>query len=312
MRVAVTGASGFVGGYIAGYLQRAGYHVVTYGRRAASSLRHPVTSYTAWDITRGPIRAPSMDAVVHCAAMVDDSGPLAEFRAANVTGTRAVIATFQHASRFVHISTASVYDLSRPLRAVREDAPCGGHSFSHYAQSKLESEQELCADGRPVTILRPHIIYGPGDSTLMPRVLAARCAGWLPLAGNGRNRLSVTHIDNLAQAVRRALDGTVESGVFNVADANDVTLDELARALLRRHGLVDRVVYIPGGAAWYLAVAAELFGRALHRPRPPFLTRFVVRQLTHDFTLDLSRARTLLGYAPRWTVHDGPPGESFP
>jgi len=310
VRIAVTGASGFAGGYIAGYLQRAGYDVITYGRRATPALRHPVPAYTSWNITRGPICAPAVDGVVHCAAMVGDSGARAEFLAANVEGTRAVMSTFQRAPRFIHISTASVYDLSRPLHGVREDAPCGGHWFSPYAQSKLESERQLLADGRPVTILRPHIIYGPGDSTLMPRVLAARRAGWLPLAGTGRNRLSVTHIENLAQAVCRALDGPVASGVFNVADAGEVTLDELARVLLRRHAVADRVVYIPGRIAWQLAVAGEFYARVLHRSRPPFLTRFVVRQLTQDFTLDLSRARALLGYAPRWTVHDGPLGES--
>jgi 2-alkyl-3-oxoalkanoate reductase len=309
MRVAVTGASGFVGGYIAGYLQRAGYDVHAYGRRAAASLRHPVPKYAAWDFTNGPTRAPNVDAVVHCAAMVGDCGPLPAFRAANVAGTLAAAATFQHASRFIHISTASVYNLSLPLRGAREDAPCGGHSFSPYAQSKLEGERQLSAIGRPVTILRPHIIYGPGDSTLMPRVLAALRGGRLPLPGTGRNRLSVTHVDNLAQAVRRALDGPVESGVFNVADACEVTLDELARVLLRRYGVVGRVVYIPGPVAWHLAAAAELAARVLPFSRPPFLTRFVVRQLTRDFTLDVSLARAVLGYAPRWTVHDGPLGE---
>ena len=117
MRIAVTGASGFVGGRVARALAAAGHTVLPYGRRPASALAAPLRGYVAWDVTDGPIDAPPVYAVVHCAARVDDWGPEAAFHVANVDGTRAVLATWPDARRVVYVSTSSVY--SDGLRTVR-------------------------------------------------------------------------------------------------------------------------------------------------------------------------------------------------
>src|ERR1044071_7717518 len=169
MLIAVTGATGFVGGRVTATLTARGHVVLAFGRRPS-----PLVNYRKWDISSGPIDAPAADAVVHCAGMVSDWGPSPAFLAANVTGTRNVLASFESARRFVYVSSASVYASGRDIR---EDAPYPPRYTSDYARTKMLAEREILAADRLSIILRPRAVYGPGDTTLLPRLLAARRFG---------------------------------------------------------------------------------------------------------------------------------------
>lgn len=306
MRVAVTGASGFVGGRTVRWLRAKGHDVVPYGRRTAAALRQPIPGYVAWDLTRGPVEMPVVDIVVHCAAHVGDAGDDPAFDAANVGGMRAVLASFPAPARVVHISSASVYDLEASTLGVSEDAPMGTRHLNAYGRTKVEAERILAASGRESIVLRPHIIYGPGDTHLLPGLIAARRLGWLPMYGNGTNLLSVTHVDNLMLAVERAIGRDAPSGVYNVADDGVAPLDEILRTLLTRTGLKARVAYVPRRIAWPAAVLIDSLPTAIRGRGDRKLSRFLVRHIAQDFTMDLTRARTRLGYVPRWTFRDGP------
>ena len=308
MRVAITGASGFVGGCVARFLVGCGHDVVAIGRRPPSELRNPFATYVQWDLRSGPIALHDIDGVVHCAAHVGQWGPERLYRTVNVDGTRSVLETFRRAARFVHISSASVYASDQPRVKVREDARIGEPLLTAYARTKAEAERILNDSGRAVVILRPHAVYGPGDTTLLPRVLAARRFGRFPLPGNGRNRISVTSVFNLAVAVRLALEGDLASGVFNIADEEEPTIDDMLRSTLRRHGVGDRLLHVPRWAARLLATVNEGVRRVAHSSSEPRLTRYAVAHLSESFTLDLTRARVQLGYAPRWTFRDAPLG----
>lgn len=307
MRVAVTGASGFMGGCLAHRLADSGHTVFTYGRRDAGALRRPLPNYTQWDIGASPLRAPAVDAVVHCAAMVGDWGDEADYWRVNVYGTRVVVESFAGAERFIHVSSASVYSPQPFGRHIAEDASVGSGLYSAYARSKAEAERLLVASGRFAVILRPQIVYGAGDTTLMPRVLAARRWGWLAVPGNGRNRMSVTHILNFVHAVECVLASSVRQGVFNVADREDATVDELLQALLRQNGVRPRLLYIPRPIAWAAATVAEHLSRRAGGTRAPRLTRYLVARLTDARALDLTRAYRLLGYAPCHSFRDESP-----
>ena len=306
MRVAVTGASGFVGGRIARALSARGHEVLAFGRRPAAALPHPLPGYTAWDLLAGPVARTRVDAVVHCAALVGDWGPERDYRATNVAGTRTVLERFARAPRFVFVSTSSVYSDAVPKRRVSEDAAIGDCRHSAYARTKAEAELMVRAARPGAVVLRPHIVYGPGDATLLPRVLAARRCGTLVLPGDGRNLLSTTHVDNLALAAALAVESPGAAGTFNVADADAATVDELLRALLARAGAPTRLLYVPRAVAWRVAAGLERLWPARRAPRGPLLTRYLVSQLADEHTLDTARARRVLGYAPRWSYHDGP------
>lgn len=186
IRLAVTGATGFVGSAVVRAAIGRGWQVTAFGRRPGSRY---------WDLTAGPLAdPPQVDAVVHCAA-VTDWGPAAPIRAATVDGTRAVAATFPLA-RLVQLSSASVYDPFTPSIDITEDAGPVNRYLTAYPAAKADAERALST--RPNTvILRPHAVYGPGDPTLLPRLLSAVRGRTLLMVGDGTARASLTGIDNL-------------------------------------------------------------------------------------------------------------------
>ena len=306
MRVAVTGASGFVGGRVANRLRAAGHSVFAYGRRPARELSTPQPDYTTWDIATTAIVPPPVDAVVHCAALVGDWGPDEAYDAANVEGTRNVARSFGGSPRMVHVSTSSVYSDHVAKVGVTEAASIGECRHSAYGRSKARAEAVMREAWPSAVILRPHIVYGPGDTTLLPRVLASIRMGCLPVPGRGDNLLSVTHVDNLAIAVECALRDASGGGAFNVSDADTVTVGALLRTVLARIGVSARLVHLPRAVAWGAASLLERVWLERKGRRGPPLTRYVVGQLADEHTLDITRARTMLGYVPTYTYRDGP------
>lgn len=308
MRVAVTGASGFVGGTIARWLAQRGYMVHSFGRRPIRALREALPDYRRWDVTTDDADLPTVDAVVHCAAHVGQWGDARPYHAVNVEGTRRVLERFAAAERVVHVSTASVYASDVAKVRVREEARVGEPALTEYARTKAMGEATVRASGRAAVILRPHIVYGAGDTTLWPRLLAARRFGCLAVPGDGTNLVSVTHVANLALAVECALRAVPHAATYNVSDGADASVAELLGTMLRRHGVPSRLIFVPRPLAWGAAMASEWLGRAARREREPTLTRYVVANLADECTLDISRARAALGYIPRHTFRDAPLG----
>ena len=295
-----------MGGAVARALAAQGHTVFTYGRRSATAIQQLLPNYSQWDLSTGATAAPEVDAVVHCAARVGNWGAEADYRRVNVDGTRAVIQTFSSAKRFVYVSSASVYSGNQVVRQLSEDARVGEHLHNAYATSKVEAEKLVLSCRTNAVILRPHAVYGPGDTTLTPRLLAARRLGWLPVPGNGQNLISVTHIYNFVHAVECVLKSSVTQGVFNIADQEAIRVDDLLRTILQQNGLVARLFYIPRQLAWAAAVASERVSRIIGRRNAPRLTRYLVTHIADEYTLDLKKAFGQLGYAPRFDVHDEP------
>ena len=300
--IAITGATGFVGGRLVERLSAQGHHVLAFGRRPADQFIHRgKAAYTVWDITSGPLAgAPPVDTVVHSAAAVADWGDRSWFEAVHVSGTRHALDSFPSAERFIHISTASVYGSQGHRRNVREDVPLPRVYRSEYARTKALAEKVVREHGRPAVVLRPHAIYGPGDPTLVPRLLRANRFGVQFTIGNGRNRISLTHIDNFAHAVECCLERADRFQVYNVADALADPLDDVLRALLQALGKPARLVHLPRRLAYHLATLSQWRTNApLISGGTPLLTPYAIEQLTTTLTLDITKARMQLGYEPR-------------
>lgn len=312
--VAVTGASGFVGGKAADHLESRGYVVHRFGRRAVERLpEHARERYRSWDIEAGPLDdPPAVDAVVHCAGAVDDWGTFEPFRRGNVDGTRHVLQTWTEA-RIVHVSSASIYDPRADHSLVREtDADPADLAdtervrwLNAYGRTKRMAENVVATEaGDRSIILRPHGVYGPGDTTLLPRLLRRFRFGRLMMVGSPDTRVSLTHVDNFSWAIELAIESDA-TGAFNISDPTAAPLGELLTTALRRVGRPERVLYIPGRAAWAFASIADathLYGRL---PRP-IVTRYQLSHLIHDFVFDLTKAREQLGYVD--PPYDSPSG----
>lgn len=313
-RLVVTGASGFVGGAVARAALAAGWEVVTTSRRAADV---PGARHVTWDLTAPPgaevARAlADADVVVHAAAWVGDGGPRDRVRAVTVDGTRAVLEA-TGAARVVHVSSASVYDPRRPSVLAREHEAPVDRYLDAYAEAKADAERVVLAAAarRDVVVLRPHAVYGPGDTTLLPRVLGAVRADRLLLPGGGDVRQHLTAVGTLAEAALAAATVPLAAGtpsgtalVANVADGEPVVLRDALATLLAERGLPVRVVPVPAR----LALAAAVVGEALHRlpgVPAPRLTRYALSHLLHERTYDLTVLRGVLGVAPRPTSFAG-------
>ena len=304
MRIAVTGASGFVGGAVCRAAVAAGHHVYAFGRRHHLDPAHVGGApYQSWDITAAPLpQPPDVEAVVHCAGSVTDWGTRAAMLAVNRDGTRRVLEAFPKA-RFVHVSTASVYDPYLPTVRAREDE-AAAEPPDPYGHSKAAAENVVRTIRPDAVILRPHAVYGPGDTTLLPRLLESVRGKHLIAVGTGRQLMSLTSIDNLTQACLLATSATsAPPGVYNITDAAPLTLDAALRAFLKARGIDAEPRYLPLRPALALAAAAE--AAALLTRRPPRLTRYAVRHLGVERTLDISAACRHLGYRPAETSFAG-------
>ena len=312
-RVAVTGASGFIGGAVAKRLRSAGYSVHAFGRRHFNSVEEDLGSpYRSWDISESPLDdPPPVDTVVHCAALVDDWGRGSRFEAVNVTGTRNVLATWPEAY-FVHVSSSSIYDPYAARRNLSEDDadPLDLSEIDrirwlgHYGRTKRVAEF-VVARARPEcsVILRPRGVFGPGDRTLLPRLLRRYRMGRLVVAANPGSRISLTHIDNFLNAIERAM-ASGATGVYNVADPEPIELGTLLEEVLRATGRNPRVLYLPIESVRFFAALAEAVHLHGILPRP-IVTRYQVNQLSGDFVLDTSQIRRDLGWVPATRTLEG-------
>jgi nucleoside-diphosphate-sugar epimerase len=299
VKIAVTGASGFIGGAVARDLAARGHEVIGFGRRP-DGFRDG--RYRMWHLTSGPLsNAPRVDAVIHAAALADDWAPLALAAATNVGGTRAVLESFPGV-RFVHLSTSSVYDAFTPTVNAVETAPLPKRFLSAYSRTKVEAERVF--DGQNVAILRPHAVYGPGDTTLLPRLLESIRDDRLTLPVGGRVSHTLTSIGNLVQAVRLAIEPSAPVGVFNIGDAEPIILGDLVGELLRRKSGSDVEIRAVSYRSAYAASGLAEVAARIARRRPAF-TRYAVSQLGRERTLDLTAARDRLGYLPLPTSVEG-------
>jgi len=332
MVVVVTGATGFLGGAVVRRLVRDGESVVATGRRAAAlaALRSPfVETVSAALEERSAVDAVfraaakssrasatsggggTIDSVVHCAALSAPWGPRAAFQAANVTATENVLAAALEAGvrRFVHVSTPAIYFDGGDRRDVREDAPLP-RPAGHYQRTKLAAEhavERAVARGLDALVLRPRALFGPGDTTIFPRLLRALESGRLPVIGSGENRVDLTYVDNAAHAVALALraPAALAGRRYNVTNGEPVPLWPLLTRLATALGLAPPTKRIQRRTAHLVAGGLELAHSLLRLEREPLLTRYTVGLLAADTTLDIGAAQRDLGYAPLVGVEEG-------
>ncbi len=300
MRIAVTGATGFIGGAIARRLATAGHDVLALGR----SPRGPAgLDYGQWDLGTDVIAPTGIDrceAVVHAAAHVAAWGDERVFQGVTVAGTARLIDAIDANARLVIIGSSSVYlPDGRSGTYSEQDAPVDTARYrGAYPRAKAAQERLVAARRPDAIVLRPRAVWGPGDRTLLPRLEARTRAGRLVLPDGGRHPMSTTHVESLLDAVEAAIRHSRVAGPVNVADATPHSAAELIGVLFAARGQALRIVAVPGWLTDGLAVAVEAAWRLASAEREPPLTRYAVTQLTAPIVLDLARLERDLGIRP--------------
>jgi nucleoside-diphosphate-sugar epimerase len=306
MRVAVTGATGFIGGHVVRRLAEGGHDVLGLGRRAPAP-KLDSARYVRWDLGDPSAEAPpelgSVDAVVHTAAHVADWGAPGPFERITVDGTRRLIEA-SGSARLIVIGSASVYDPFRGHERAREEEAPVERYRNEYGRAKANQERLVQVMRPEALLLRPHAVYGIGDQTLLPRLIEARRGGRLFLPAGGRELMSVTHVDTLVDAVVAGLERPLARGPVNVADATPVRARDLLGAAFETLGLPTRIVTMPLPMAWMLASLLEATYRSAGSARQPPLTMYAVSHLAGPFVLELSRLESVLGIRPDRSYRD--------
>jgi nucleoside-diphosphate-sugar epimerase len=320
MRVLVTGGTGFLGRHIVWRLNTLGHDVVFTGRNehhASEVMHHREPGKGRLDFialahgTPNSLRAlqaaaEHADAIVHCAALSSPWGRREAFERANIDSTREVIdaCAAQRIAKLVHLSTPSLYFNFRDRVAIREDQPLP-RPVNEYARTKGVAEQMVVhSDIGSVIALRPRAIFGPWDSTLLPRLLRVARQTRLPLLHGGTALVDLTYVDNVVDAVLLALSADIERATLNISNGEPMPVIALFQALAVAFGFEPRFRKVP----YYLlaAIAALLEGIATLRPRwEPPITRYSAGLLAFSQTLDLTQARETLGYSPRVPFAEG-------
>jgi nucleoside-diphosphate-sugar epimerase len=309
----VTGATGFVGGALARRLHAAGARVTAQGRRAAE-MRAGVR-YVRGDLadpTVAEAACAGQQFVFHCAVLAAPWGAYKDFYRANVVATENVTASARRAgaARLIHVSTPSLYFADQPRRNVREDDPLPARQLTAYADTKRLAEQvvaEAQAAGLATISVRPRAIFGPGDTTIFPRLLRQVARGRLRVIGPGTNLADFTYIDNVVDGLLLCAHAPAATlgRTYNLTNGEPQLLWPLIARVCAALGYPPPKRHVSLGAALALAGAVELAYTLFGRGAEPPLTRYSVRMLALDATLDISAARRDLGYAPRVSVDEG-------
>ncbi|GAB3531734.1 NAD-dependent epimerase/dehydratase family protein [Arthrobacter tecti] len=312
MTVLVTGASGMLGGAVASLLRSRGESVRTFQRRASGVAGAEDVAGSLGDPQAVKRAVEGVDSVIHCAAKVSFSGDPAEFERVNVAGTRNLLeaARFAGAGRFVYVSSPSVAHLGRSIVGAGTEPADPARARGDYARTKAKAEQLVLANddaAMPVTAIRPHIVWGPGDTQLVERVLSRARAGRLPLLGGGTALVDTTYVDNAASAIVAALNRIehVHGRPLVVTNGEPRPIGELLARMCAAGDAPAPRWSVPGWLGRAAGTAVETLWRGSSADGEPPMTRFLAEQLSTAHWFDQRQTRELLDWTPAVSLDEG-------
>lgn len=317
MKVLVTGGSSLIGAGVANALVSRGDDVVCV-QRSRSAMVDPAVSQHLGDIHNHAVvteAAAGCDAVVHVAAKVGVVGPWEDYRSVNVDGTANVVAAAldRGVPRVVYVSSPSVAHGGEPIVGGAADAPVLGRRRAWYPESKAMAEivaLDAASGDVGVVAVRPHLVWGPGDTQLVGRIVEHARAGRLALVGGGRALVDTTYIDNAVAALVSALDavhpGAECSGrAYVVSNGEPRMIRELVEGICSAAGVpfAPRDVSLRVGRS--AGAVVERVWPILRRSDEPPLTQFLAEQLGTAHWFDSRPAHDDLGYSPTVSIDEG-------
>ncbi len=312
MTVLVTGASGMLGRAVAEQLLADGEEVRCFQRRPSGvrGARDQLGSIEDRAAVTAAVRGCS--AVIHLAAKVSFTGVAADFDRINIEGTRHLLDAAQEAgvNDVVQVSSPSVAHSGTSLVGAPAGPADPGHARGHYARSKAAAE--LLALGRStpgfrVAAVRPHIVWGPGDTQLVERVIDRARKGRLPLLDGGTALIDTTYVDNAAAAIvacLRRMDHA-QGQALMVTNGEPRPIAELLAGICRAGGVAPPRWSVPGALARGAGAVIERAWLAGGRSEEPPMTRFLAEQLSTAHWFDQRRTRSVLDWLPGVGIDDG-------
>lgn len=310
MRALVTGGGGFLGRYVVEALLAEGAEVTSISRGAYPELEVLGVRHVRADLADGAAMRDAFrgqEVVFHVAAKAGIWGPARAYERANVLATQNVIAACeQHkVKRLVFTSSPSVVFDGRDHMDAKADLPYPARYLAHYPRTKAIAERTVLeANGRwglATCALRPHLVFGPRDPHLVPRLLERARSGRLAIVGSGKNLVSMTYVENAARAhldaARKLRPDAEHAGrAYFVSQAEPVRLWDWIGRLLEHLDIPRPERRVSLRKAYAAGLACELLWRLTRRASDPPMTRFVAQQLGTSHAYDMAEPRYAFGY----------------
>jgi len=322
MKALVTGGGGFLGGAIVRQLLSWGDTVRTLQRGDTPELNKLGVEVVRGDLADAQTvmnAVAGCDAVFHVAAKAGVWGSYDSYYQPNVVGTENVIRACRHqgVKKLIFTSSPSVTFCGRDENGIDESTPFPGTWLAHYPRTKAIAERMVLSanhdanhDGPATVALRPHLLWGPGDPHLAPRIIDRAKAGRLRLVGGGCNRVDSTYIDNAAAAHLSACDHLIPGApcagkAYFISNGEPLPIRDLINRILAAARLPPVRKHMSPRAAYAVGGLLEGIHRALGIRSEPIMTRFVARQLATAHWYDLTAARRDLGFEPTVSIDEG-------
>ena len=311
MRVLVTGATSLIGRAVVTRLHDRG-DIVTVFQRRPSGLDAAEHLGDIADYDAVFAAATGAEAVIHLAGKVAATGSWSQFEDTNVRGTQNVVDAAREArvGRFVHVSSPSVAHGGRSLVGAPATTADPDRARGHYARSKAQAELAALAADSPdlaVVAIRPHLIWGPGDTQLVARIVSRARAGRLAIVGSGAALIDTTYIDNAADALIAALDRAPGLGgrALVVTNGQPRPVRELFNRIVAAAGVEPPRIKVPYPVARIGGLAVERIWERRGREDDPPMTSFLAEQLGTAHWFDQRETRRALGWEPAVSLAEG-------
>ena len=317
MRILVTGGGGFLGTSLCRQLTARGHEVTAFQRGTAQHLAAQGLRVIRGDVTDLPgllEAAKTCEAIVHTAGKAGVWGDAADYRRINVDGTANVISACRKLSiaYLVHTSSPSVVHAGGDIEGADESLPIADHFTAPYPASKALAEKSVLAantNDLQTVALRPHLIWGPGDPHILPRLVSKVKRGQLALPGPDKI-IDTIFVENAAQAHVMALEELLAQAkcagkAYFVTNNEPLPQGEIIKRLLAALGIHVKIRVVPSGLAMAAGALCEYGWRFLPLAGEPPLTRFAVEQMGTAHWFNTKAAERDFGYLPAVSIEEG-------
>jgi nucleoside-diphosphate-sugar epimerase len=316
MKVLITGGTGFLGKKLAYRLKEMGFNVTALGRNKhiGSELEKQGISFISsnLDDKKNIDICKNKDYVFHVGALSSPWGKYSEFYKSNVIGTHNIINGCEkhNVKRLIHVSTPSIYFNYKDRYDILENETLPEKFVNDYAKTKFMAEQLIdnaFEGGLPVITIRPRALFGPGDTTIIPRLIRVNEKGSIPLINNGNNLIDITYIENVVDALILCMtsNNSTLGKKYNITNGEPVFLIDLLNRLFEKLDQQLKIKPISFKIAYSIASLLELASKTILFGKEPILTRYVVGVLSKSQTLNISEAKKDLNYNPKVSINEG-------
>jgi 2-alkyl-3-oxoalkanoate reductase len=319
MKIFVTGGGGFLGFAIVRQLQAQGHEVVSFSRHNYPHLDELGVTQHQGDLRDFVVLKQAMEgcgAVIHVAAKIGMWGKYQDFFQTNVLGTENVLKACreQDIKYLIFTSSPSVVFDGKDSEGKDESLPYPKKFTAFYPETKALAEQRVMAANNAslkTVCLRPHLIWGPGDNQMLPRLIEKAKQGKLKIIGNGGNKVDCIFIDNAARAHTKVLEQLikdptpVEGKVYFISQGDPIPMAELIQNLLATAGLSPVSKHLSPVIAKLVGRVLETIYRFLGKSSEPLITLFLAQQLSSAHWYDISAAKRDFGYEAEVSIKEG-------